>query len=47
MISLIAAVANQGAMSYQGQLPWRMPADLPLFQENDPWQAGDHGTQNL
>ena len=33
MISLIVAVADNGVIGSQGQLPWRLPADLQHFKK--------------
>lgn len=33
MISLIAAVAQNGAIGLKGKLPWHIPADLKRFKE--------------
>lgn len=32
-ISLIAAVADNGVIGFQGALPWRLPADLKRFKK--------------
>ena len=34
MVALIVAVAENGTIGYQGQMPWgRMPADLRHFKQ--------------
>ncbi len=33
MISLIAAIGQNGAIGLKGQLPWQLPADLKFFKQ--------------
>ena len=47
IVTFVVAVAENGVIGRDGELPWRMPTDLKRFRKLTLGTPGHHGSQDL